>query len=126
VRLTFTILLVAGLLVVWTALSGAGAIRAWCVLGRAPDGEFFCWPWPDLTALVRGQLRPGEATRKGPVVRENPVAALAAGDGLTLETGLYRNGDGNCCPSAGAIRIVVRPGRGRMELVRVVRLPPEP
>lgn len=112
--------------VIWAAVSGTGAIRAWCVLGRTPGGEFACWPWPDLTALIRGQLRLGESTLKGLVAREPPVAALAAGDSLTLETGIYREGDANCCPSAGAIRIVLRPGRGRMELVRAVRLPPQP
>lgn len=107
-------------LAIWAGLSGTGAIRAWCILGRDASG-FHCWPWPDVTALVQQRLGAGEMTWKGLLAAEDPMVALRPGGRLTLRTGIYRQGDGNCCPSGGEIRLRFTPGRGRMELEDVTR-----
>lgn len=100
-------------LAIWAGLYGTGSGRAWCVLGARPDG-FFCWPWPDPGALAAPRLGPDGQIRKGWIATDDPLVALRPGGTLTLSTGIYRPGDGNCCPSGGEIRLSFRPGERRM------------
>ncbi len=85
---------------------GTGAAFDYCALAVA-GGRLRCWSGP-RDSLPEGALRPGERFFKGWI----PVAGGpdAGRGGFTLQpdhsywmfTPLYREGDANCCPGAGA------------------------
>jgi len=86
---------------------GTGAIFETCAL-TVSEGRFRCWSGPDFT-IPTGGLRRGEALFKGwipvagpPLAEEGGPMVLETGRSFWYTTQVYRDGDANCCPSAGA------------------------
>lgn len=109
-------------LLIVNSVYGTGSIFEVCALAVAA-GAFHCWTGPDFPPGSRG-LRDGESLKKGwvfgfggPEVGPVPPAAFpGTGRSLWYETPVYRDGDGNCCPSANAsLWVEARPRNGRFE-----------
>lgn len=107
---------------------GTGAIFESCALAVF-GGKVRCWAGPDLVPPA-GTLRPGEQLLKGwipvsgsPGTEGGPGRLrLSPGGSLWYFTPVYREGDANCCPSAGAsLWLKARPRAVRFETGLVLR-----
>jgi hypothetical protein len=101
-------------------ICGTGAAFESCALA-VTVGRLRCWSGPDFT-VPPGVLQKSETLFKGWIpVAGGPgkgeragVLTLAPGGGLWYFTPVYREGDPNCCSSAGAsLWLEARPGAGR-------------
>jgi hypothetical protein len=107
---------------------GTGAIFEPCALAVF-GGTLRCWSGPNFE-LARAALRPGESLFMGWIpVGGGPQRGPrwgrpmpSPGGSLWYFTPVYREGDGNCCPSAGAsLWLEARPRTGRFETGLVLR-----
>src|SRR5215831_504791 len=93
---------------------GTGNNIDWCVLGW--DGaKLSCWQVPPLNFPSEKLLKPDEdfCCKDWRLKVRN--------EKLVLGRGIYRKGDGNCCPSRGGAFVELSPDHGKFLLTKVWR-----
>jgi len=101
------------LLYVSTA-SGTGNDLEWCVLGWINDG-LKCWEVPDVRMPSEKLLKNDED-----FCCKDWSLKVTAGN-IVLGRGIYRKGEGNCCPSRGGVFVELVPQDGEFRIAKVWR-----
>ncbi len=102
-------------LLVLTGAAGTGEDIDWHVIGES-NGTLMEWKVPNYDGPAEKLLR-----------RDEDFCCKdwnfhLQGNEILLAEGIYRENDGNCCPSAGGVLVRLRPTQNAFELVSVVRI----
>ena len=93
---------------------GTGNNIDWCVLGWN-ETKLSCWQVPSFDAPSEKLLKPDEDF----CCKDWRLKVRS--EKLVLGRGIYRKGDGNCCPSRGGAFVELSPDHGKLRLTRVWR-----
>jgi hypothetical protein len=96
---------------------GTGNVQSWAVVDVF-DGAPRRWLSPPLDAQLAPLLRPGERVGKH---YERGVEARSGG--IEESWLVYRQGEPNCCPTGGVIRVRLVPGDASLRVARAWREP---
>jgi hypothetical protein len=97
---------------------GTGDYIRWCVFGSVGNG-LDCWKVPDVDAAAKALIKADEDF----CCKDWNLHIV--GRKIVLAEGIYRKGDGNCCPSRGGIVAELTPKKGEFALTNTYRVTPK-
>lgn len=102
-------------LLVVTASGGTNDQEDWHIIGEK-NSKLFEWAWPDYNAPAQKLLSSGEDF----CCKEWNFHLR--GRDVYLARGIYKTGEGNCCPSQGDALVHLKPREGSFRIASVERI----